>query len=121
MRVENAVGPGTPDINYDAGWIESKRLKRWPVRIDTVVRVPHYVPEQRAWHVKRHTAGGLVHVVIQIGTAILVFNAFEAAQGLGFWTRREMFARAKFISDPWDAERFRRFIDEVVRDHRGKN
>lgn len=111
VRVENAVGPGTPDIEYVGGWIESKLLKQWPKRLDTIVQVRHYVPEQRAWHVKRRKAGGRVHVVIQIGDDVLVFDAMDAAQGLGFWTRAEMNRIAVYVLCPWDAGKFRRFID----------
>jgi hypothetical protein len=111
VRIENAVGPGTPDIEYVGGWIESKMLKAWPKRAATPVRVPHYVPEQRAWHVKRRTAGGRVHVVIQIASDVLVFDGKVAAQGLGFWTREEMNRHAVLAMYPRDPNRFRRFID----------
>lgn len=111
VRVENSVGPGTPDISFIGGWIESKFLPRWPKRANTVVQVRHYVPEQRAWHVKRRTAGGVVFVVIQIANDVLVFDAMDAAKGLGFWTREEMNRIAKCVMYPWDAGKFRRFID----------
>lgn len=110
-RVENSVGPGTPDINFIGGWIESKFLDAWPKRAKTVVRVPHYRPDQRAWHVKRCAAGGIVFVVIQIGDDVLVFDGMDAAKGLGFWTREEMNRIAKCVMYPWDAGKFRRFID----------
>lgn len=111
VRIENAVGPGTPDIEYIGGWIESKMLPDWPKRKDTIVRVRHYVPEQRAWHVKRRTAGGRVHVVIQVASDVLVFDGKVAAQGLGFWTREEMNRYAVLAMYPRDAGWFRRFID----------
>lgn len=111
VRVENVVGPGFPDIEYIGGTIESKLIQRWPKRVDTIVRVPHYRPDQRAWHVKRRKAGGRCHVVIQVDTTVFVFDAFIAAQGLGFWTRQQMASHCKWMSNPWDGEQFRRFID----------
>ena len=111
IRVENSVGDGTPDINYAEGWIESKQIPMWPKRTDSTVRVPHYRPAQRAWHVKRSKAGGLVHVVIQIGDDVLVFDGLTAARVLGHTTRRQMEYYAKLILSPWDARRFSFFID----------
>lgn len=111
VRVENSVGPGTPDIEYIGGWIESKMLPRWPKRAGTVVRVAHYRPDQRGWHVRRRMAGGVVYVVIQIADDVLVFDALDAAKGLGFWTREQMNRIAVCVMYPWDAGKFRRFID----------
>lgn len=109
-RVENAVGPGTPDINFTGGWIESKWLPAWPARAGSVVKVPKYVPKQRGWHTKRRSAGGLVWVVIEIGSDVLVFDAQDAAPGLGHWTKEQMLRRAKLVMSPWDGRAFRHYI-----------
>lgn len=111
VRVENGVGPGTPDIEYIGGWIESKMLKAWPKRADTIVRLGHYRPDQRGWHVRRRKAGGRVHVVLQIANDVLVFDALDAAKGLGFWTREQMNKMAVCAMYPWSAAKFRTFID----------
>lgn len=114
-RVENAVGPGTPDINYSGGWIEDKFLRTWPKGENTLVRVPHYKPEQRAWHVKRRCAGGVVHVVIEVVGEVFVFDAAVAAQHLGFITRRQMYNLAELSMRKWDGDAFRKYVDYSVR------
>lgn len=54
VRVENAVHPGTPDVNLgDGRWIELKCLPSWPVRTKTTVRIDHYTPQQRVWLYRR--------------------------------------------------------------------
>lgn len=111
MRVENAVGPGTPDIEYIGGWIESKQLPDYPKKAKTVVRVDHYVRGQRGWHMRRRAAGGRVHVVIEVARDVYVFDAYAAAQHLGIdWTRRDMVEHAAVVMSPWDYATFRGFI-----------
>jgi hypothetical protein len=111
VRVENAVGPGTPDIYYIPGWIESKRLPMWPKKADSVVKVPKYVPEQRAWHVRHRAAGGTVYVAIEVESTFFLFDASVAAQYLGMMTRSQMFAKARWTCSPWDGKGFRKFVD----------
>jgi hypothetical protein len=112
-RVENSVGPGTPDIEYIGGHIESKQMPRWPKRLKTVFKVPHYTPQQRSWHIGRCEAGGRCHVVIQVETTVLVFDARLAAQHLGIdWTKGDMLGYALLILNPWDRGRFRQFINQ---------
>jgi hypothetical protein len=111
VRVENAVGPGTPDIYFIAGWIESKRLPAWPKKADSVVKVPKYVPEQRAWHVRHRHQGGVVYLAIEVESTTFVFDASVAAQYLGMMTRSQMHAKARFVCSPWDGKAFRKFID----------
>lgn len=113
-RCENAVDTGTPDVHYVDGWIESKAIV-FPARGSTKLQVRHYVPEQRAWHVRRCAAGGLVHVVVwdknTLDHETLVFNAALAAQHLGVdWTLAEARARATLHMLRWDGLQFRRFI-----------
>jgi hypothetical protein len=110
IRVENSVGPGTPDIEYIGGWIESKQLEAWPVRSDTAVRVPHYTSQQRAWHSRRRRAGGRVFVVIEVARDVFVFDGADAASGLGHWTQAQMLARALLHMRPWNREQFHQFI-----------
>jgi hypothetical protein len=116
QRVENAVGPGTPDIEYIGGWIEDKKLEAWPKRANTPVRVPHYTTQQRAWHSCRRRAGGRVFVVIEVARDAFVFDAAHAAGGLGYWTREEMHQHALLHMRPWDGKRFREFVVQCNRD-----
>lgn len=64
----NGMAPGTPDINHVYGWLELKQLPEWPVREDTVVRVPTYTPYQRLWQKARIRAGGLVQILLRVGS-----------------------------------------------------
>ena len=57
VRVENPIHPGTPDVNLVGRWIELKCIPAWPVRDTTVVRIPHYTPQQRVWLYRRTSAG----------------------------------------------------------------
>lgn len=116
-RVENAVGPGTPDIEYVGGHIESKQIPHWPKRPLSVLRVPHYVPEQRAWHIRRCQAGGRCHVVIEVERDVFVFDGIVAAQHLGLtMTRWGMQTAALLWMPNWNQTMFRRFIEQCNRD-----
>lgn len=122
VRVENALGSGTgtPDVNYVGGWIEDKYLPAWPKKANSIVRVRHYTPEQRAWHIKRCNAGGRVHVVIEVAGEWFVFDGRTAAANLGVhWTRYDMGAFTLLYMSQWDAARFRRFIDRCDSDRVG--
>lgn len=66
IAVENPVLPGTPDVNYVGGWLELKSLDRWPFRESTPVRIEHWTPQQRVWHVLRARAGGRSFVLLEI-------------------------------------------------------
>lgn len=118
QRVENSVGDGTPDINYSGGWIESKMVD-FPKRTDTILRVPHYTPQQRAWHVRRIRAGGVLHVIVQdktSSTETLVFDGLEAATALGsIWSLRQCRKSARLYMIEWDPYKFRRFIVSACR------
>lgn len=119
-RVENSADPGTPDINYTTGWIESKFMKSWPVRHGPL-RVPHYVREQRGWHMGRRHAGGRVHVVIQVVHEVFVFDAADAAQHLGFdWNREAMVSAALLHMPRWDGRAFRNFVNRCDNDRAGR-
>lgn len=122
-RCENVVDPGTPDIHYIGGWIEDKSIAAWPKRAKTVVALDHYVPGQRAWHVRRRRAGGRVHVAFEVGGedgCLLLFDAERAAEHLGIdWTREDCYANADFICAPFDGDALRNFIQKLDRDRHG--
>lgn len=113
-RVENPACPGTPDISYAHGWIESKALA-FPKDRDLIVRIDHYVQQQRAWHVRRRRAGGSVLVVVEDTRHghVYVFDALWAASGLGMWTPKEMRAKSDMYMMSWDERKFRAFIDNL--------
>lgn len=66
QSVENLCSSGVPDIEFIGGWIETKVIADWPKRADTVVRIPHYTPQQRVWAIKRASKGGKVWMLILV-------------------------------------------------------
>jgi len=84
VSVENAVGPGTPDINYTKGWIECKWLRSWPKKADTVVRLGHpLMPDQIAWIKRRMAHGRVVWVMLQCKQEWFLFSGLAAIHVLG--------------------------------------
>lgn len=69
-RVENAVGPGWPDVE---GMLISRQFfielkcSRRPVHSDTPVRVK-YRPKQPPWHKRRLRAGARIFTLVQVGS-----------------------------------------------------
>lgn len=92
--IENCVGVGTPDVNYADGWLELKWEAHWPVRPETPLRIDHYTPVQRLWHMKRWTAGGRVYLLLQVASDWLLFNGDTAATIVGRVPRAELVAHA---------------------------
>lgn len=115
-RVENSVGPGTPDINFVGGWIEDKMVA-FPKRADTVVAVDHYTSKQRAWHRRRCAAGGKVFVALQdsVSGAVYLFNAWDAAAHLGIdWTVETIASKSLIHLPEWDPREFRKQLLRLV-------
>lgn len=90
VRVENPVNPGTPDVNYNLGWLELKFLREWPVRPETVVSVEHFTPQQRVWLLRRHKAGGRAFMLLQVEQDWLLFRGDVAATIVGHATRKQL-------------------------------
>lgn len=97
-RVENAIGYGTPDVNYcltykgrtNEGWLELKEIERWPVGDEKVVRVDHYTPQQRVWARKRSLRGGKVYMLLRVAHSghIMLIEGARAAARLGLLANR---------------------------------
>lgn len=83
VRVENPAHPGTPDVNYKEGWIELKFIAEWPKRANTIVRVPHFTPQQRSWLLRRSKAGGRVFMLMRVESDWLLFEGGLAAKIVG--------------------------------------
>ena len=99
VRVENAVHPGTPDLNLATGvWIELKAIAGWPARQQTVVRLTKYTPQQRVWLLRRWRAGGGAWLALYVQSCRLwyVFDG-EAAQQIGRVPYLELFLAARLI------------------------
>ena len=90
MAVENAVQPGTPDIEYIGGWIELKSVASWPARPDTPLRVPHFTVIQRLWITVRCKKGGVAWVLLRVGREWLLLPGIVAASMLGSSTREQL-------------------------------
>ena len=86
VRVENPIHPGTPDVNLVGRWIELKCIPAWPVRDTTVVRIPHYTPQQRVWLYRRWLAApGSTLLLLEVRSVRqwLVFDGDVAAKVVG--------------------------------------
>jgi hypothetical protein len=105
VRVENPIHPGTPDVNLVNGaWLELKAIASYPRRAATVVRIPHFTPQQRAWLLRRLQYGGRSYLVLHVVATRewLLFNALEAGKRVGRVPREELRACAeRIVLDPF--------------------
>ena len=83
ISVENAVYPGTPDINFCDGWIELKQISKWPFNPNTNVLLRHFTPQQRVWLMRRWRAGGNVWMLLQCNREWLLLSGETAADLVG--------------------------------------
>lgn len=87
VRVENPIHPGTPDVNFaDGRWLELKCIEAWPLRATTIVRIPHFTPQQRVWLYRRwRYAPGSTLLLLEIRSAAqwLLFDGDVAAKVVG--------------------------------------
>jgi hypothetical protein len=90
MAVENAVQPGTPDVEFIGGWIELKSVDSKPKREDTVVRVDHFTPLQRLWLKKRRERGGRAWLLLRVGREWLLIDGKVAAAKVGSSTMADL-------------------------------
>ena len=89
--VENPMFPGTPDIAFIGGWIECKRLEKWPKDYQAPVQVPHYTKQQRTFARVDEARGGRVLFLLKVGEfEWFLFDGTHAAQVIGHLTREEM-------------------------------
>lgn len=83
QRVENLVGPGTPDVyvTMNTGnmvWIENKHAHKWPKRSSTPLNIDHFTPQQRSF-IRRHGAKGAnVFILLQVDTDYFLLDHTEA-------------------------------------------
>ena len=97
VAVENPVGPGTPDVNHNHGWIELKWLRAWPRREATPVVIDHYTPQQRVWALRRRHRGGMVHLLLQCRREWILLDGAWAARHLGTSTRAQLIEGAERV------------------------
>jgi hypothetical protein len=91
VRIENLVGSGVPDVNYNQGWIELKYMDRWPPR-GGPLRIDHFTPEQRGWLTRRRKKKGKAFVLLKVGLSEwLLFDGLIAALYLGHEPRERLY------------------------------
>ena len=112
IPVENRVRSGTPDVNYAGGWIECKRLGRWPKGADTnPVKFPHpLLQTQKIWIAKRCAIGGTVFICAQVGGEWFFFRCPEGLSLFERMTRPEMHEKAEFYMKTMQKERLVDFV-----------
>lgn len=91
VPVENAAVPGTPDIEYVGGWIELKQMPKWPADPEGIVRIPHFTPQQRVFHIRRRRAGGSSWFLLQCKREWLLLDGAIAALSIGRVRRRDLY------------------------------
>lgn len=83
VAVENPALPGTPDVNYNKGWIELKELRAWPIRPQTIVKIKHFTPEQRLWIRERSRAHGNIYLILKVRSTWLILPGLWSSYYLG--------------------------------------
>jgi len=102
FAVENPCLPGTPDVNYIGGWLELKWLRSWPKKEETIVKIPHYSPQQKMFHRTRRMKGGAMYVLLQCKREWFVIDGIVAAEHLGECSRNFI----KIMSVRWTPKGF---------------
>lgn len=111
VRIENMVTVGVPDVNYTRGWIELKAIRGWPKRETTIVKLDHFMPQQRGWLVRRRQAGGRAFVLLSVGDEWILFDGAVAAIYLGRVTKAELFGHClQHWTCPPDVVEFQKWI-----------
>lgn len=115
VRIESPISSGVPDVNFTGGWIELKYAKRWPVR-GGPLRLPHYTAAQRAWHLRRSRARGVVWVLLKVGKSEwLLFTGGVGAVVLGIKDREDLYP---FAWARWERSPTREEIVSALRSRR---
>lgn len=101
VRVENPIHPGTPDVNLaDGRWIELKSVPSWPKRVDRVLRIRHFTPQQRVWLYRRWKyAPGTTFLLLEVRSIqqYLVFDGDVAARIVGRGSVRDHRLQARAV------------------------
>lgn len=102
-RLEDLLDKGTADVVYclqwfdepsRMGWVELKRLSEWPKRTTTIVRLPHYTPDQATFLETWGRAGAGAFLLAHIETEFLLFPWAEAKNIQRGLPRGELIAAA---------------------------
>jgi hypothetical protein len=102
-RHEDSLQKGIADVSFVAnngyhGWIELKKIKEWPKRESTIVRIEHYTDDQRIWLKQKGRAGGCTWLFLQVGRDYMLFN-WKAAQEVGRLPKQQLMRSASLVSE----------------------
>lgn len=107
VRHEDKYSSGIADVSFVLrevapilpirGWIELKRLREWPKRPATAVKIPHFTNEQRNWLIKQGRIGGNTWVLLQVERDYMLF-AWQYARFLGTYRKDEMLELCSYHS-----------------------
>lgn len=112
IRIENMCSKGTPDVNYNGGWIELKQQDAWPKRATTKVRLAHDLSlEQRIWLDRRARKGGTTWVLLQIAQDYMLFAGPIATQVIGESTKAELLEAAHRV---WTSKQMKEDLVECL-------
>ncbi len=107
VSVENVAHPGTPDINFAHGWLELKVADRWPLRVNSIFRLPHLTPQQRVWILRRWRTNQRAWLLLRVGhhtdprdADYLLFDGPTVAYKLGNLTKAETISLALAVWSP---------------------
>lgn len=101
--VENAVGPGTPDVNYIEGWVELKEMDKWTRDCETKpFLINHFTPQQRVWLSRRARRGGRVFLLLKVAQDWLLYDGSTASTHVGRVSKPELFRLAKAHWNPFN-------------------
>ena len=95
VRIENAIGIGTPDIEYCfegvAGWVEVEEV-HWPRSLDSVVEFPHLTQEQKLFLTQRALSAGNAFVLAHVQNKPNYYFLYRGANilSLGKMTAKEI-------------------------------
>lgn len=99
IAIENGLDKGTPDVNCSHGWLELKHLDNWPTHDTTIVRPPHFKPEQRMWLQSRCLRGGSAWLLLRVGREWMLVWGTRAASHVGIsWTRPDLVTESSHVA-----------------------
>jgi penicillin-binding protein-related factor A (putative recombinase) len=103
VRHEDRLSAGVPDVSYGInhinGWIELKSLNAWPKNPLTIVQIPGFTEQQRAWLQNRGQKGGWCWLLIRVERTYLIFS-WQKVHLIGTLNKAQMRYTATHV---WDS------------------
>jgi hypothetical protein len=114
VRVENLVHPGTPDINFNHGWIELKEVVAWPSK-PWHLRIPHFTIQQKIWLRRRVKHGGRAYLLLKVASEWLLFSGERAADLIGESTPEQLREGAEMTWRTGEVGCWKRLLEHLQR------